>query len=127
MHLHGEILKARSIRNPNLILPINGDIHLGDTAPDGAQLRPHIVWFGEEVPMLEKAIPLVESADVLVIIGTSMVVYPAAGLLYYAGPHIPVYVINPEIPEISGNKNISYIQQNASAGVEEFIRQFNLN
>ncbi|MBK8344543.1 MAG: NAD-dependent deacylase [Bacteroidetes bacterium] len=127
LHLHGEILKARSIRNPNLILPINGDILLGDTAPDGAQLRPHIVWFGEEVPMLEKAIPLVESADVLVIIGTSMVVYPAAGLLYYADPHIPVYVINPEIPEISGNKNISYIQQNASAGVEEFIRQFNLN
>jgi len=126
LHLHGEILKARSIRNPNLILPINGDIQLGDTAPDGAQLRPHIVWFGEEVPMLENAIPLVESADVLVIIGTSMVVYPAAGLLYYAGPHIPVYVINPEIPEISGNKNIHYIQQNASAGVQEFIRHFNL-
>ncbi len=123
LHLHGEILKARSIKNSNLIIPVDGDIHLGDTASDGAQLRPHIVWFGEEVPMLEKAIPLVESADILVIIGKSMVVYPAAGLLYYAAPHIPVYVINPELPEIIGNKKITYIQKNAVAGVEEFIRQ----
>jgi NAD-dependent deacetylase len=122
LHLHGEILKARSVKNPNLITPINGDIQIGDVASDGAQLRPHIVWFGEQVPMLEMAIPLVEQAEILVIIGTSMVVYPAAGLLHYASPEIPVYVINPEITEISRRKNIHFIQKNAGEGVTEFIR-----
>lgn len=122
LHLHGEIVKARSIKNPNLIIPIEGDIMLGDTANDGGQLRPHIVWFGESVPMMEPAIELVEQADILVIIGTSMVVYPAAGLLYYAPKHIPVYVINPEIPEMEKNKNIQFIQKNASEGVDTFIR-----
>ena len=122
LHLHGEIVKARSIKNPNLIIPIEGDIVLGDTANDGGQLRPHIVWFGESVPMMEPAIELVEQAEILVIIGTSMVVYPAAGLLYYAPKHIPVYVINPEIPEMEKNKNIQFIQKNASEGVDTFIR-----
>jgi NAD-dependent deacetylase len=122
LHLHGEILKARSIKNPILIIPIEGDIVLGDTANDGGQLRPHIVWFGESVPMMEPAIELVEQAEILVIIGTSMVVYPAAGLLYYAPKHIPVYVINPEIPEMEKNKNIQFIQKNASEGVDTFIR-----
>ena len=112
----------RSVKNPNLITSINGDIQIGDVASDGAQLRPHIVWFGEQVPMLEMAIPLVEQAEILVIIGTSMVVYPAAGLLHYASPEIPVYVINPEITEISRRKNIHFIQKNAGEGVTEFIR-----
>jgi NAD-dependent deacetylase len=122
LHLHGEILKARSIRNPDLIIPIEDDIILGDIGTDGAQLRPHIVWFGESVPMMEPAIQLVEQAEILVIIGTSMVVYPAAGLLYYAPKHIPVYVINPEIPEMQKNNNIHFIQKNASEGVDSFIR-----
>lgn len=122
LHLHGEILKARSVKNPNLITPITGDIQIGDLAADGAQLRPHIVWFGEQVPMLENAIPIVEQAEILVIIGTSMVVYPAAGLLHYAQPDIPVYVINPEKPEIARRKNIHFIQKNAGEGVSEFIQ-----
>jgi NAD-dependent deacetylase len=124
IHLHGEILKARSIKNESLIVDIHGDILDGDLAEDGGQLRPHIVWFGEAVPLMEQAMEIVEQAEILVIIGTSMVVYPAAGLLYYAKAGTPVYVINPEIPEMQRNKNINLIQKNASEGVDEFIQTY---
>ena len=122
LHLHGEIFKSRSVKNEEIIFDCNGDINLGDLAADGGQLRPHIVWFGEQVPMLEKAITLTEKSDILVIIGTSMVVYPAASLLHYAPYDIPVYIINPEIPEMNRKNNFHFIRKNASEGVAELIR-----
>lgn len=122
LHLHGEIFKSRSVKNEALIYSCEGDIQLGDLAEDGAQLRPHIVWFGEQVPMLEKAISLTEISDMVVIIGTSMVVYPAASLLHYAPYDAPVYIINPEIPEINKKSNLFFIKKNATEGVAVLIR-----
>ena len=122
LHLHGEIFKSRSVKNEEIIFDCNGDINLGDLAADGGQLRPHIVWFGEQVPMLEKAITLTEKSDILVIIGTSMVVYPAASLLHYAPYDIPVYIINPEIPEMNKKSNFHFITKNATEGVADLIR-----
>lgn len=121
LHLHGEIFKSRSVKNDEIIFDCKGDINLGDLAPDGGQLRPHIVWFGEQVPMLENAITLTEKSDILVIIGTSMVVYPAASLLHYAPYDIPVYIINPEIPDMHKKSNFHFITKNATEGVAEFI------
>jgi len=118
MHLHGEIFKMRSERNQELVYEIRDDIQLGQKAPDGAQLRPHIVWFEEPVPMIEKAIPLVRSADILVIVGTSLVVYPAAGLLNYATPSIPKFILDKKIPYTSNNHNLTAIEQPASVGIK---------
>jgi len=118
MHLHGEIFKMRSERNQELVYEIRDDIQLGQKAPDGAQLRPHIVWFEEPVPMIEKAIPLVRSADILVIVGTSLVVYPAAGLLNYATPSIPKFILDKKIPYTSDNHNLTAIEQPASVGIK---------
>lgn len=123
LHLHGEIVKARSERNDELIVDRREDIRLGDLAPDGAQLRPHIVWFGEQVPMMEPAIDIVAEADVVVIIGTSMVVYPAASLFQYSRSHAPVIVINPEQPEIGRSARIQFITQPAVTGVDYFIQE----
>ena len=89
LHLHGEIFKMRSEKNEALVYDIRDDIRLGDTAGDGAQLRPHIVWFEEPVPKIEEAIPIVNDADILVVVGTSLVVYPAAGLITYSRSQIP--------------------------------------
>lgn len=96
MHLHGELLKVRSITDSDEILPWTTDLNLGDLDKNGVQLRPHIVWFGEDVPMIEFAIDIVETADILVIIGTSLQVYPAAGLMNYVDQNIPVYYIDPK-------------------------------
>lgn len=123
LHLHGEITKARSERNPLLIVEKKEDIQLGDLASDGAQLRPHIVWFGEMVPMMEPAIRLVEQADIVVIIGTSMVVYPAASLFQYSRKHVPVIVINPDKPEIPSSARIQFVTQPAVTGVDYFIQE----
>ncbi len=98
MHLHGEIFKMRSERNEALIYPIDGDIHLGDLAVDGAQLRPAIVWFEEDVPMMEFAIRKAREADIFVVIGSSLSVYPAASLLHYLPDHIPVILIDKKKP-----------------------------
>ena len=95
LHLHGELLKVRSTANKNYILDWNHDLNLGDLDNNGNQLRPHIVWFGEEVPALEKAVSIVQDADILIIIGTSLQVYPAASLMNFANPKIPVYYIDP--------------------------------
>ena len=84
LHLHGEIFKMRSVTNEDLVMEIRGDINLGDLAADGGQLRPHIVWFEEQVPMIEIAAQVAATADIFVVVGTSLVVYPAAGLLHYA-------------------------------------------
>ena len=121
LHLHGELNKARSTLNPSLIYdlsPDNPDIKIGDKCELGSQLRPHIVWFGEAVPMIEKATEIVAHADVLVIIGTSLNVYPAAGLLNYAVADTPVYLIDPN-NVVAPRKGVEYIHKGASDGVAE--------
>ncbi|MBP6038958.1 MAG: NAD-dependent deacylase [Flavobacterium sp.] len=96
LHLHGELLKVRSVANEKNIMHWKTDLNLGDCDEKGNQLRPHIVWFGEAVPLIEKAIEIVETADILVIIGTSLQVYPAAGLMNYVNQKVPVYYIDPK-------------------------------
>lgn len=96
VHLHGELLKVRSIFNENFVLDWKHDLNLGDFDLEGNQLRPHIVWFGEDVPMIEHAIDIVETADILIIIGTSLQVYPAAGLMNYVNQNVTVYYIDPK-------------------------------
>lgn len=121
IHLHGELTKARSSADPSLVYEIgNKEIKIGELCEKGSQLRPFIVWFGEEVPKLEEAIHVVKCADILCIIGTSLNVYPAAGLLHYAPASCPVYLIDPNPP--SGlPKRIHVIAKGAGEGVEEFI------
>lgn len=124
LHLHGELMWVRSERNENMRfeLPLdNCEIHIGDKAPDGAQLRPDIVWFGEAVPMLEPAIEWVEQADIFVIIGTSLNVYPAAGLLHYVKSGIPVFLIDPNPVNDPYGKVTTYIGEVASKGVKELV------
>lgn len=121
LHLHGELMKSRSSANPDLIYeidPDNPEIQLGDKAFDGSQMRPHIVWFGESVPMMYEAEKIVRKADVLVIIGTSMNVYPAAGLINYVPSGTPIYLIDPN--EVSVYKSgVTFIKKGASEGVAE--------
>lgn len=121
LHLHGEILKMRSEADESLIYDIKDDINLGDKAEDGAQLRPHIVWFEEPVGMMEYAVPLVRKADIFVVVGTSLVVYPAAGLLDYAAPHIPKYIIDKQIPYTSSVYNVTAIEKPATLGIQDLI------
>jgi NAD-dependent deacetylase len=120
LHLHGEIFKMRSEKNEHLIRDIRGDIQLGDLAEDGAQYRPHIVWFEEPVPLLQKAMTIVQSADLFLVVGTSLVVYPAAGLVHYTRPGIPVYVIDKKIPYVQGA--VTAIEKPATEGMLELIR-----
>ena len=120
IHLHGELLKSRGVDNPNVTYPCTGDIHVGDKSPTGAQLRPHIVWFGEEVPMLEKAIAQVYSADILMIIGTSLQVYPAASLIDYVKEGTPIFYIDPN-PSLHSKGDLTVIAQKASTGVAKAI------
>lgn len=105
LHLHGEIRKARSTRDPRHVVNLDGtELNWGDLGPDGAQLRPYIVWFGESVPMIDKAMTVVESADVLVVVGTSLQVYPAAGLVGYAPHSAPIHVVDPNTPLEGGGR-----------------------
>ena len=120
IHLHGELLKSRGVDNPNVTYPCTGDIHVGDKSPTGAQLRPHIVWFGEEVPMLEKAIAQVYSADILMIIGTSLQVYPASSLIDYVKEGTPIFYIDPN-PSLHSKGDLTVIAQKASTGVAKAI------
>ena len=99
LHLHGELLKSRSTSDPSLIYPCKTPIHLGDLCEEGSQLRPHIVWFGEEVPLIEDALNIVGQADILLVIGTSLLVYPAAGLIHEAPRTCKKYIIDPYIPD----------------------------
>lgn len=119
LHLHGEIFKMRSEHDEELVYDIRGDINLGDKAADGAQLRPHIVWFEEPVPMIEQAVPIVRNADIFLVIGTSLVVYPAAGLVDYAPWSIPKYIIDRKIPYTSSVFNLTTIEKPATEGVME--------
>nr|WP_294906652.1 Sir2 family NAD-dependent protein deacetylase [uncultured Lacibacter sp.] len=123
LHLHGEILKMRSERNEELIYAITGDIMLGDKAEDGAQLRPHIVWFEEAVPMIEVAVPIVQQADFFAVVGTSLVVYPAAGLITVAADAIPKFIVDKKIPYTSSVYNVRAIEKPATEGVKDLHRQ----
>jgi NAD-dependent deacetylase len=119
LHLHGEIFKMRSEKNEDLIYPIEGDIKIGDFAADGAQLRPHIVWFEEPVPMIDKAIEVVKTADIFLVIGTSLAVYPAAGLVNYAPWTIPKFIIDKKIPYTSSLYNLTAFEKGAAEGIIE--------
>lgn len=116
LHLHGEIFKMRSEKDENLIYPIYDDIEHGQLADDGGQLRPHIVWFGEPVYMIEQAIPVMQSADLFILIGTSLVVYPAAGLVDYIKPGVKKYVIDKAIPPVNRYSNVIPIEMPATEG-----------
>lgn len=125
IHLHGELLKARSVKNDNAHFDWHKDIFLGDLAQDGGQIRPHIVWFGEQVPMLEKGIEVTQQADILVIIGTSMQVYPAASLVNYAKPNTPIYFIDPK-PSVTEHdfNDLTIIPEKATVGVQKLIDEY---
>lgn len=121
VHLHGELRKVRSTTNEKIVLEWSKDLHLGDVDKNGDQLRPHIVWFGEAVPQLENAIEITKQADVLVIIGTSMQVYPAASLIHYVSSNTPIYFIDPA-PSISKNTNTTIIKSAAQQGTKQLIK-----
>jgi NAD-dependent deacetylase len=121
LHLHGEIFKMRSEKNEALIYPVYDDIKMGDSAEDGAQLRPHIVWFEEPVPMMEKAARVVSKAEIFMIVGTSLAVYPAAGLVNYAPFDIPKFVVDKKVPYISFAQNITAVEKPATEGMKEVI------
>jgi NAD-dependent deacetylase len=124
LHLHGELRKVKSTSHPELIYTWDKDLNIGDKCEKGSQLRPHIVWFGEMVPALEEAKYIVAEADILVVIGTSMVVYPAASLIHYAKRKIPKFIIDPKIPEIEAE--FFPIECGASEGVEKLIQFLNV-
>lgn len=118
LHLHGELKKVRSTLDPGLVYELEGwELKIGDKCEKGSQLRPHIVWFGETVPEMSNALPLVQKADILVVVGTSLAVYPAAGLVHYVKPDVPVFVIDPDMPDIY-IKNVVRIEQVATKGIE---------
>lgn len=123
LHLHGQLNLARSTQNPGMIQTIEGDLNIGDVAPDGAQLRPHIVWFGEPVPMIEMAASLVSQADMVMVIGTSLAVYPAAGLLNFTRITTPIYVVDPQKPPVYTAQPIEFITAPATVGVPDLVAQ----
>ncbi|MFC2390902.1 MAG: NAD-dependent deacetylase [Bacteroidota bacterium] len=125
VHLHGELTKVRSERFDHLIYELTPDkyeVKIGDKCEKGFQLRPHIVWFGEAVPMLEEAVRLAQKADIFVVVGTSLNVYPAASLVHYVQPEVPVYVVDPNSVAINDSR-WHYIRLGASEGMKEFIKQ----
>ena len=119
LHLHGELLKARSTKNPDYILDWKDNLNLGDCDPNGNQLRPHIVWFGEAVPALDEAVHLTQQADIFAVIGTSLQVYPAAGLIDFANFNVPVFYIDPKPAQVANiGKRLEIIAEPASVGME---------
>lgn len=126
LHLHGEIFKMRSDRQPHddkLAKAVLGDMQPGEKAPDGGQWRPHIVWFEEAVPAMELAVDIIAAADIFVLIGTSLVVYPAAGLVDYVKDRVPKYVVDKRIPPVSRYANVIPIEQPATEGMQEVWRR----
>lgn len=121
LHLHGELLKVRSTFDITDVQEWKTDLVLGDLCKKGYQLRPHIVWFGEDVPLIEKATQICETADILLIVGTSMQVYPAAGLMHYAPSTTPIYFIDPK-PNIESNARIIVIAETATVGMQHFFK-----
>lgn len=122
LHLHGELKKVRSTTDPSLVYTLDHwELKLGDTCEKGSQLRPHIVWFGEAVDMIGPAVEVVATADMLIVIGTSMVVYPAASLIHYVKDGIPKYYIDPKAFQVNGISNLEIINKKAGDGVPELV------
>ncbi|WP_447639898.1 MULTISPECIES: SIR2 family NAD-dependent protein deacylase [Chitinophagaceae] len=122
LHLHGEILKMRSTLNDEKRYEIREDILIGDRAADGGQLRPDVVWFGEAVPMIEDAIRLLQQADIFILVGSSLMVYPAAGLVDILDDSVPKYIIDQEVPYLSHLKNLVPIEKKATEGIVDLLR-----
>lgn len=124
LHLHGELKKVRSTIDENLVYELDGwELKIGDRCEKGSQLRPHIVWFGEAVPMIEKAIEISAEADAFIVIGTSLNVYPAASLIYYIKKGIPVYLIDPQAEMLTGINNLTIFREPAGTGVPKLVKQ----
>ncbi len=127
LHLHGELKKSRSTVDENLIYKINGwELKKGDCCEKGSQLRPHIVWFGEAVPNIVTAVKLSSKADIYIVIGTSLNVYPAAALLNYVPNYIPKYLIDPNGSEVAGIRNLTVIKEKAGKGLPELVKELTL-
>lgn len=122
LHLHGEIFKMRGEINDNAFYEIKGDIHLGDMAPDRTQFRPHVVWFNEQVPMIVPACKIMAEADIFILAGTSLQVYPAAGLIDYLPQGIPKYIIDKNPPYVPPHHNFHIIEKSATEGVKELLK-----
>lgn len=122
LHLHGELLKAESSGDKGYVIPLgDNDIAWGDTCPKGHQLRPHVVWFGEMVPNIERAQQIVMQTDLLIVVGTSLNVYPAAGLLHFVKDNTPVIVVDPKVPELTQFDNVHHIQANAAKVLPKLV------
>lgn len=129
LHLHGQLNEVRSTADSSLIYTLDGwELKEGDKCEKGSQLRPNIVWFGEAVPMMEPAIETVLSADVFIVAGTSLVVYPAASLLDFVGEEIPKFIVDPKVPEVNGKENMYIYEEAASTGLkkvqEKLLKEF---
>lgn len=124
LHLHGELSKARSSVDESLVYNIEGwEIKLGDQCEKGSQLRPHIVWFGETVPAMEEAVDIAFTADIFIVVGTSLVVYPAAGLVDFVPSNVPIYVVDPNMPEVRPRPNLTLIEEPASTGMTKLAEK----
>jgi NAD-dependent deacetylase len=122
VHLHGELFKSRSTVDPSLVYDMQGwELKQGDKCAKGSQLRPHIVWFGESVPMMDKAVEETMKAEVFIVVGTSLQVYPAAGLLEYVSDVVPKYVIDPRMPDVRQRPNLHLIEEKGSVGLENLV------
>ncbi len=127
IHLHGELFKSQSTKNPELIYDIpSWELKKGDLCELGSQLRPYIVWFGEAVPMMDVAMDITAQADIFVVVGTSLAVYPAAGLVHYVNAYKPIYIIDPIKPDITFRKNMTFIQEKASVGMEKLKNELRI-
>lgn len=124
LHIHGELRKARSTADPSLITEIDGwELKLGDKCEKGSQLRPHVVWFGEPVDLIVIAAEITRTADIVIVIGTSLAVYPAAGLIYDVDAHVPKFYIDPNAKQISGISNLTAIPGKAAEEVPKLVEQ----
>lgn len=124
IHLHGELFKSRSTLDPTLVYDIEGwELNLGHQCEKGSQLRPHIVWFGEMVPLMEKAVMEAALADIFIVVGTSLLVYPAAGLLDYVADDVPKYIVDVKIPAVAQRLNLHLIEEKASTGLTKLVKQ----
>lgn len=126
LHLHGEIFKMHSLGSPEKVVAITGDIQLGDHGSDNTQYRPHIVWFEEPVPLIETAADIMSTADIFVLVGTSLQVYPAAGLIHYVPLDVPKYIIDRKIPVMDPLPNMQLIEQPATEGIETLLKKLAL-
>ncbi len=128
LHLHGELKKVRSTVDDNLIYEMKDwELKFGDVCEKGGQLRPHIVWFGEAVTEMENAIEIIKQAEIVIVVGTSLNVYPAAGLIDFVSNNIPIYVIDPGSPAYQKRDNILHIQEGASVGMQKLFEKLNLD